>query len=163
MPETTNRVKTPPVNQATSGETTVNVRAEEFTSLSAYLPKFAPAEARRVDKPWGWELLWTPPDLPYVGKILHIQSGRRLSLQVHEEKTESWLLIRGRARVTWENHLGEPEESELQAGLGYTCERGRKHRLAGITDCDIVEVSTPEVGMTLRLEDDYGRSDETRT
>jgi mannose-6-phosphate isomerase-like protein (cupin superfamily) len=116
-----------------------------------------------VDKPWGWELLWTPADLPYVGKVLHIQRGRRLSLQVHEEKTESWFLIQGRARVIWEDDRGKLEECELQAGLGYTCERGRKHRLVGITDCYIVEVSTPEVGVTLRLEDDYGRSDEIRT
>jgi mannose-6-phosphate isomerase-like protein (cupin superfamily) len=116
----------------------------------------------RVEKPWGWELLWTSADLPYVGKVLHIQRGKRLSLQVHEQKTESWLLLRGRAAAIWENSDGVLEECELEPGRGYTCERGRKHRLVGITDCDIVEVSTPEIGVTWRLEDDYGRGHEER-
>jgi mannose-6-phosphate isomerase len=117
--------------------------------------------ARRVEKPWGWEILWTPPELPYVGKVLHVLEGSRMSLQVHEEKHESWLVIRGRARVIWENERGEMEECELQPGQGYSCAIGQKHRLMGITDCDIVEVSTPEVGVTWRLHDDYGRSHET--
>jgi mannose-6-phosphate isomerase-like protein (cupin superfamily) len=121
----------------------------------------APTSAR-VEKPWGWELLWTSPDLPYVGKVLHIRMGKRLSLQVHEQKTESWLLLKGRAAAIWENSEGVLEEYELEPGRGYTCERGRKHRLLGITDCDIVEVSTPEIGVTWRLEDDYGRGHEER-
>ena len=116
---------------------------------------------RRVQKPWGWEMLWTPRDLPYAGKVLHVNAGHRMSLQVHEDKLESWLLISGRAKVTWENADGEMEECELEHGRGYSCARGRKHRLAGITECDIIEVSTPEVGMTWRLDDDYGRSHES--
>jgi len=117
---------------------------------------------RRVEKPWGWELLWTQPGLPYVGKMLHVLAGHRMSLQAHEHKLESWLLIGGRAKVVWENQRGEMEECELRLGQGYSCASGQKHRLAGITDCDIIEVSTPEVGMTWRLEDDYGRPHEMR-
>jgi mannose-6-phosphate isomerase-like protein (cupin superfamily) len=117
--------------------------------------------ARRVAKPWGWELHWTPADLPYLGKLLHINAGARLSLQVHEVKRESWLLIEGRARVIWEDSRGELIETELRPGVGYTCGLGQRHRLVGITDCDVIEVSTPEVGTTWRLEDDYARPDET--
>jgi mannose-6-phosphate isomerase-like protein (cupin superfamily) len=84
-----------------------------------------------------------------------------MSMQVHENKLESWLLVSGRAKVTWENANGELEECELEPGRGYTCATGQKHRLAGITDCDLIEVSTPEVGMTWRLEDDYGRTHES--
>ena len=116
--------------------------------------------ATKVAKPWGWELLWTLPGLPYVGKVLHIDKGHRLSLQVHEFKTESWMLMKGRAMAVWENNDGVLAECELESGRGYTCESGRKHRLVGITDCDIVEVSTPEVGTTWRLDDDYGRGDQ---
>jgi mannose-6-phosphate isomerase-like protein (cupin superfamily) len=116
---------------------------------------------RRVEKPWGWELLWTPPDLPYVGKLLHVNAGQRMSLQIHENKQESWLLFSGRAKVTWQNSSGDLEECELEPGRGYSCSSGQKHRLAGITDCELIEVSTPEVGMTWRLEDDYGRSHES--
>ena len=114
-----------------------------------------------VTKPWGWELHWTRADLPYMGKLIHINAGCRLSLQMHDEKCESWLLIRGKAKVILENADGELEEIRLQSGLGYTCTSGKRHRLIGITDCDIIEASTPEVGTTWRLEDDFGRPDET--
>lgn len=116
---------------------------------------------RRVEKPWGFEVIWTEPHLPYVGKIIHINQGARLSLQAHDAKTETWLLRSGRVLVTLENEQGALTEFEMQPGVGYTCTAGRKHRLAGITECEIVEVSTPEVGVTFRLEDDYGRLDET--
>jgi mannose-6-phosphate isomerase len=117
--------------------------------------------SRRVEKPWGWELLWTPEDRPYCGKLLHIDAGKRLSLQVHDAKRESWLLIGGRAKVVWDDGSGGLVETELMPGIGYSVAIGQRHRLVGITDCDIVEVSTPEIGTTFRLEDDYARPDET--
>jgi mannose-6-phosphate isomerase len=117
--------------------------------------------ARRIDKPWGWELHWTPENLPYMGKIIHINAGSRLSLQVHDEKLESWIVIKGRAKVAWENNEGTLIETELQPGAGYSCALGQRHRLIGITDCDVVEVSTPELGTTWRLQDDYARPHET--
>ena len=116
---------------------------------------------RKSEKPWGWELHWVPPNRPYMGKILHIKAGARLSLQRHDQKQESWFLISGRAKVVWDKREGELVETELKRGLGYSCEVNQRHRLVGITDCDIVEVSTPEIGTTFRLEDDYTRSDET--
>ncbi len=114
-----------------------------------------------VDKPWGHELHWVPEGIPYMGKLLHINAGKRLSLQIHDTKQESWFLIEGRAKVMWDNNKGELIETELEKGKGYTCLVGQKHRLIGITDCDVLEVSTPEEGTTLRLEDDYKRPDET--
>lgn len=116
---------------------------------------------KKVDKPWGYELHWVREDEPYIGKVLHINAGARLSLQVHDEKSESWFMMNGRAAVIWENNKGELIETELQPGLGYSTKIGQKHRLKGITDCDILEVSTPEAGTTWRLDDDYARPDET--
>jgi len=116
---------------------------------------------KRVEKPWGYELHWVPEALPYMGKVLHIKAGIRLSLQIHDAKRESWFLLSGRAKVIWDDKDGNLIETELQPGQGYTCSLGQKHRLAGITDCDIIEVSTPEMGTTLRLEDDFKRPDET--
>jgi mannose-6-phosphate isomerase len=117
--------------------------------------------ARRVEKPWGWEIHWTPEDRPYVGKVLHISAGKRLSLQVHDEKQESWFLMDGRAKVVWDDGTGTLVETELAPGLGYSCSIGQRHRLVGISDCDVLEVSTPEIGTTFRLDDDYARPDET--
>lgn len=117
--------------------------------------------ARRIDKPWGYELHWVREDAPYMGKVIHINAGARLSLQIHDEKQESWFLIQGKGSVIWENNKGELIETELKTGVGYSTAIGQRHRLKGVTDCDILEVSTPEKGTTWRLEDDYARPDET--
>jgi len=116
---------------------------------------------KRVEKPWGYELHWVPENKPYMGKVIHINAGARLSLQIHDQKQESWYLINGKAKVIWDNNKGELTETDLENGRGYTTEIGQHHRLVGITDCDIIEVSTPEMGTTWRLEDDYKRPDET--
>ncbi len=116
---------------------------------------------KRVEKPWGYEIHWTPSTLSYMGKILHINAGKRLSLQRHDKKQETWFMMSGKAKVVWDNEQNELMETELQYGQGYTCIVGQRHRLVGITDCDIIEVSTPEIGTTERLEDDYQRPNET--
>jgi mannose-6-phosphate isomerase len=116
---------------------------------------------KKIEKPWGYEIHWVPENLPYMGKVLHIKKGHRLSLQYHDKKQETWFLIKGRAKVVWDNEKGELIETELEKGKGYTCQVNQRHRLVGITDCDIVEVSTPEIGTTYRLQDDYNRPDET--
>jgi len=116
---------------------------------------------KRVEKPWGYEIHWVPENRPYMGKIIHINAGARLSLQFHDEKQESWYLLNGRAKVIWDDKNGNLIETELQLGVGYTNNVGQRHRLLGITDCDIIEVSTPETGTTVRLADDYNRPNET--
>lgn len=117
--------------------------------------------AKKVPKPWGYELHWAPNNLPYLGKIIHIDAGKRLSLQIHDIKQESFLLMSGRAGVIWEDNTGTLIQTELEPNVGYTVEVGQKHRLIGITDCDVIEVSTPELGTTWRLDDDFARPDET--
>lgn len=131
------------------------------------VPQFDPAGfttepyVRRVEKPWGYELHWVREGAPYMGKILHINQGCRLSLQVHDAKSESYFMMNGRAKVIWQDTSGQLIETELQPGTGYTTQLGQQHRLCGISDCDIIEVSTPEQGTTWRLDDDYARPDET--
>lgn len=116
---------------------------------------------KKVEKPWGYEIHWTPSDLPYMGKILHINARKRVSLQRHDQKQETWYMLKGRAKLILDNEKGELTETELQYGKGYTCSIGQRHRLVGITNCDVIEVSTPEIGITERLEDDYHRPNET--
>ena len=118
-------------------------------------------DSRIVIKPWGRELLLTTDTNPYTMKIIEINSGARLSLQAHDQKTETWTILRGRAGVMIEDETGELQEIELTYGIGFTTKLGQRHRLYGITDCAVAEASTPEIGITLRLEDDYGRPDET--
>lgn len=115
----------------------------------------------RVEKPWGYELIFTASNLPYTGKILHINAGKQLSLQIHDTKRETFLLYSGRCNLKIENSIGELEILEMEKNKGYTIQPGQRHRHMAITDCEIFEVSTPEIGITYRLEDDFGRSNET--
>jgi len=118
---------------------------------------------KKVEKPWGYELHWVPEGLPYMGKILHIKAGCRLSMQVHDQKQESYWLLSGECNLILENEKGELETVSMQNGFGYTTKVGQRHRHQAVTECDIVEASTPEMGTTWRLDDDYKRPDETPT
>lgn len=118
--------------------------------------------AKRIEKPWGYEIHWVPEDVPYMGKILHINEGARLSMQVHDEKQESWIIMNGNGAVIWEDASGSMIETTLEPGKGFSTKVGQKHRLKGLEGgCDILEVSTPEAGTTWRLEDDYARQHQT--
>jgi mannose-6-phosphate isomerase-like protein (cupin superfamily) len=96
-----------------------------------------------------------------MGKLLHMNAGTKFSLQVHDQKQESWFLISGRATLITEDKGGNLVEVELQPGQGYSITVGQKHRIVSETECEIIEASTPEQGTTWRLEDDYARPDET--
>jgi mannose-6-phosphate isomerase len=111
---------------------------------------------RNVDKPWGHEEIWAWTDR-YVGKILVLEAGKRLSFQYHETKDEWIYLLAGRLKVTLENDDGVVEDHELGTGDSARIATGRKHRFEAIETCQIVEVSTPELSDVVRLEDDFGR------
>ena len=117
--------------------------------------------SKKIKKHWGYELHWVPEGMPYMGKVLHINKNCRLSLQVHDTKVETYWLLDGVCDLILENQKGELENIKMQKGYGYTTVVGQRHRHQAVTDCDVVEVSMPESGTTLRLEDDYKRPDET--
>ncbi|MDX1766165.1 MAG: hypothetical protein R3313_04405, partial [Candidatus Saccharimonadales bacterium] len=97
-----------------------------------------------------------------MGKLIHLDEGKRWSLQAHDKKQESWFLADGQILMYFENSDGEMEEQEMQPNVGYTAQIGQRHRFKGGKGGGTVfEVSTPEAGTTYRLEDDYDRPDET--
>jgi len=115
------------------------------------------SEQRKVDKPWGHELIFAVTD-KYAGKLLVVKAGESLSLQFHKVKDESWYVLEGRAKL----ELGAPGEGVLTsevvaAGSSFRFEPGTVHRLQAIEDTTILEVSTPELDDVVRLEDRYGR------
>jgi mannose-6-phosphate isomerase len=113
-------------------------------------------EPRRVDKPWGWELVWAETEA-YVGKLLKIHAGHALSLQYHEVKDEAWLVQEGRARLEL-GRVGEPLEAvEIGPGDVFRYRPGTVHRLTAIEDTLVLEVSTPHLSDVVRIEDAYGR------
>lgn len=111
---------------------------------------------RRVEKPWGHELIWAESPR-YVGKILHVKAGESLSLQYHREKEETIHLLSGRMRF-WAGPVGsDPVEVSLGAGESYHIVPGTVHRMEALEDCDILEASTPHLDDVVRLQDRYGR------
>lgn len=116
-----------------------------------------PAELpRRVDKPWGHEIIWAH-SAKYVGKIIVIDTGKRLSLQYHDVKDEWIHVLEGRLQLTLEDDAGVVTDRELGAGEGAWVPTGRRHRYAAIERATLIEVSTPELNDVVRLSDDFGR------
>jgi len=116
------------------------------------------AQPQRVEKPWGYELWWaeTPH---YAGKILHVDAGHRLSLQMHREKDESSYLLSGRLRLTRGPSAEELTTEEIGPGFTWRVEPGTVHTIEALEHSDVLEVSTPHLDDVVRLQDRYGRED----
>ena len=130
----------------------MSVNSPNFGSVDAWA-----FESRRVEKPWGYELIWAHTD-DYVGKVLFVKAGESLSLQFHREKDESWLVQTGRAKL----ELGSAGDAVLAedvvgAGASFRLRPGTVHRVSALEDTTILEVSTPYLEDVVRLEDRYGR------
>jgi mannose-6-phosphate isomerase len=110
------------------------------------------ASESRVEKPWGYELRWAITDR-YLGKILHVNRGEALSLQFHERKDETIMLTSGALDLELDGTV-----HRLAPGQTAHITPGTRHRMTAVEDCDIFEVSTPEIDDVVRLEDRYGRS-----
>jgi mannose-6-phosphate isomerase len=115
-----------------------------------------PAAPRRVDKPWGHELIWVLTDR-YCGKVIVIETGQRLSLQYHERKDESVYVISGRLLLHLEDDAGVMTVRELGPGDSARVPVGRRHRFEAAERVELIEVSTPELDDVIRVEDDFGR------
>lgn len=114
-------------------------------------------ETKRVEKPWGFELIYAVTER-YVGKVLHVNKGESLSLQYHQKKDETIHIQSGRIRFTTAKKPGEPlSEQILEPGQSFHITPFLVHRMEALEDTDILEVSTPELEDVVRLEDRYGR------
>ena len=109
------------------------------------------ATDNKVYKPWGYELRWAITDR-YLGKILHVKRGEALSLQYHERKDECILLSSGVLDLELDGRV-----HRLEPGDTAHITPGTRHRMTAVEDCDIFEVSTPEINDVVRVEDRYGR------
>jgi mannose-6-phosphate isomerase-like protein (cupin superfamily) len=116
----------------------------------------ATSKIERVEKPWGYELIWAKTE-KYAAKILHLEKGKRLSYQYHQKKDEAMFVISGKLLVELEGEGGEKTLSHLKSGECLHLPALTRHRLTAIENSDIFEVSTPELDDVVRLEDDHGR------
>ena len=113
-------------------------------------------DIKKVSKPWGYEIWWAQTD-NYVGKILHVKKGQSLSYQYHEVKDETIYLYSGEVSLQIEEVGKTREEITLSPGESVRIKPLTKHRMIAKEDCNLLEVSTPEVEDVVRLEDEYGR------
>ena len=118
-----------------------------------------PRTTIRVEKPWGYELIWAKTER-YVGKILHLRKGESLSFQYHRVKEETIRVLAGRLRFESATEHGARDLQVLAPGDGAHIPAGLRHRMEALEDCEVLEVSTPELDDVVRLEDRYGRADE---
>ncbi len=115
------------------------------------------AQVKRVEKPWGYELIWAHTDR-YVGKLLHVRAGEILSLQYHRKKDETLHLLRGKMIFLVGESDDRLREERFEEGMSFRVRPGTRHRIEAVTDCDLLEASTPELDDVVRLEDRYGRA-----
>ncbi len=112
-------------------------------------------EVTRVSKPWGHEIIWAHTEL-YVGKILHIKAGQALSVQYHNQKDETIYVLSGELTYRVKED-GVLKDVQLVAGQAYRNTPNTVHQLEAVTDCDVLEASTPHLDDVVRLSDRYGR------
>lgn len=116
------------------------------------------SENRRVEKPWGHEIIWAHTE-KYVGKILCIKAGHQLSVQYHRVKEETLYMLKGEMELLHADSPGQPLKSlVLRPGDRFHVPTGLVHRMKAISDCEVAEVSTPHLDDVVRIEDSYGRA-----
>ncbi len=125
-------------------------------------PRSGRVNVTRVPKPWGHETIWAHSER-YVGKILHITAGHELSVQYHNRKDETVYLLSGEIiyRVQKDGNDDVLDDVKLKVGESFRITPGTIHQMVAVTDCDVLEVSTPEVDDIVRLSDKYGREGTT--
>lgn len=116
-------------------------------------------EPRRVEKPWGYELIWAHSSA-YCGKLLFVREGEQLSLQFHNRKDETIYVQQGRIEIEIGERGAHTCESEVvAAGAAFRIRPGMIHRWRALEDSIVLEASTPDLDDVVRVEDRYGRAD----
>jgi quercetin dioxygenase-like cupin family protein len=114
-------------------------------------------DVKRIPKPWGHEIIWAANEL-YVGKVLHITAGQKLSVQYHEKKDETVYLLSGALKYCVQMPGDAvPVDQELKVGDAFRITPNTIHYMEAVTDCDVLEASTPHLDDVVRLKDAYGR------
>lgn len=131
-------------------------RSHERTALGRRSLDVSDVTPQRVEKPWGYELWWANTDA-YAGKLLHVERGHKLSLQLHHQKDETSYLLSGRLRLIRGSSSADLEDQEIGPGHAWRVEPGLVHSIEAIEDALVLEVSTPHLDDVVRLEDRYGR------
>ncbi len=116
------------------------------------------SSAEIIEKPWGRELIFADTE-HYLGKVIKINDGSRLSLQYHPRKDETVYVTQGKVATELGRRGQSTRSITLRTGDCLRLRPETVHRFAAVDgDAQMIEVSTPHPDDTVRLDDDFGRS-----
>jgi mannose-6-phosphate isomerase len=131
------------------------VRNEGMNNIKFNLKTFE----KRIEKPWGYEEL-VEYNKNYVVKKLFMKEGHSCSTQYHELKTETIVVLKGILRIFIGNEIKSLEFKDYKEGEYITIKPYTIHKMMGVSDCLYMETSTNELWDVIRLQDDYGRTNQ---
>ena len=108
------------------------------------------------DRPWGSEDLLALVSKQFSVKRLKIKAGNKGGLQYHRFKDEVAIMISGQMLIRYD--LGDKvlREKIVNAGDVVHFPPGLVHQEEAITDCEIIEASSPHFNDRVRVEESYG-------
>jgi mannose-6-phosphate isomerase-like protein (cupin superfamily) len=109
-----------------------------------------------IKKPWGQEEILEINE-KYMMKRLTMKKGHRCSLQYHNKKKETILVISGILKIVFGKDKNNLQEKLFKPGESFTLNPGIVHRMEGVEESIYIEASTPEMEDVVRLVDDYNR------
>lgn len=110
----------------------------------------------KIEKPWGYEELLESND-KYTFKKLMMKAGHKCSLQYHNYKHETFLVLTGKLKFTYGADVAHLTTKIFLPGESFTIPPKLIHRMEGVDDSIYLEASTSELDDVIRLEDSYGR------
>jgi hypothetical protein len=131
------------------------VRNEGMNNINFNLNTFE----KRIEKPWGYEEL-VEYNKNYVVKKLFMKEGHSCSTQYHELKTETIMILKGILRIYIGNEIKSLDFKDYKEGEYITINPYTIHKMMGVSDCIYMETSTNELWDVIRLQDDYGRTNQ---
>lgn len=105
---------------------------------------------------WGTETLIALSPGKYSLKRLFVHAGSRGGLQYHHFKDESAYLVSGTMLLRYDDGSGQLVEKLVGPGTGFRFPPGSVHQEEAITDCVLIEASTPHANDRVRVESAYG-------
>ena len=107
---------------------------------------------------WGREylLVLIPKILSF--KLLEIKKGKLGGLQYHHKKNECGYLISGKLKIKYDDGNGKLKEKILREGNFFHFSPRQVHQEIALTNCKIIEASTPHFNDRVRVEKLYGLS-----
>ena len=107
------------------------------------------------ERPWGTEDLLALVSEKFSVKILCIKAGNKGGLQYHRLKDEVAYVISGELMIRYDLGNKIIKEKIVYAGEVVHFMPGLVHQEEALTDCVILEASTPHFNDRVRMENEY--------